>query len=347
MMGASATSAADGTFSVNFPSSTCPAGQTSVETYITAIGGNAGGAGSNPVLGMMALLGPCNTVAQGTYVTINELTTVAAQWALAQFIDSSGQMIGAPGTNLTGLNNGYTLAINDLANPTSGGPGSILAAPSCSGGSPVNCGVLTKMDTVANILAGCDSSTGAASAACTKLFSDTGIMSPGSGASLAAAHTIATDLAMTPTVAADLFSIQTSSTVSKFLPDLSSAPPDWVMALNYTKAKASGTVLFNTALAIAIDGAGNALVADANNFYAVGSFVSKLGPGGSPPASLFTNSDTRGDAIAGTSPDGVAIDASGNILLSTEIGVVKLNANGVPATGSTLHQCSFAHFRQP
>jgi len=38
----------------------------------------------------MAALGPCNSLTPFTNVTINPLTSATAQWALAQFFDSTG-----------------------------------------------------------------------------------------------------------------------------------------------------------------------------------------------------------------------------------------------------------------
>ncbi len=60
----------------------------------------------------MAALGPCDSLTPSTTVTINELTTVAAQWALAQFFDSTGHGIGTSSTNATGLKNAYAGAVN-------------------------------------------------------------------------------------------------------------------------------------------------------------------------------------------------------------------------------------------
>ena len=59
-------------------------------------------------------------------VNINELTTVAGAWALAQFTDSTGQTIGAPSTNATGLDNAASLAQADLADIANGRPRRLL-----------------------------------------------------------------------------------------------------------------------------------------------------------------------------------------------------------------------------
>src|SRR5208337_3781201 len=98
---ATAVSAGDGTFSLTF---SCAGNQ---ETYITATGGNAG-QGSNSAIGLMAALGPCESLVSGTSsATINELTTAAAEWSLTQFLDSNGRILGAPPSNTLGLQNAY------------------------------------------------------------------------------------------------------------------------------------------------------------------------------------------------------------------------------------------------
>src|SRR5262249_34824336 len=98
----------------------CPAGNP--ETYITAVGGDAG-KGSNAAIGLIVLSGPCQSLA-GSTVVINELSTVAAEWALSQFTDPSGQIVGAPGSNSAGLHNSFDLARTNLVNTSTGTPSS-------------------------------------------------------------------------------------------------------------------------------------------------------------------------------------------------------------------------------
>jgi hypothetical protein len=52
--------------------------------YLVALGGN-GGAGTNSAIGMMGVVGLSDTAPDS--VTLSELTTVAGEWALAQFLD--------------------------------------------------------------------------------------------------------------------------------------------------------------------------------------------------------------------------------------------------------------------
>ena len=110
-----------GTFGV--PPFTCPIGNP--ETYILATGGNAG-SGTNLAIGQMAVLGPCNSLSSSITVMVNELTTVAAQWALAQFSDPTGQKIGTSSTNARGLANAVLQIRTDLVNSATGRPASFL-----------------------------------------------------------------------------------------------------------------------------------------------------------------------------------------------------------------------------
>jgi hypothetical protein len=95
----STTTSANGNFLVGYTPPAVPA-----LLYLTAVGGNAG-AGSNTAIGLMSVAGMSNLVTQPVSVTLNELTTVAAEWALAQFTDATGQLIGAPSSNAAGLAN--------------------------------------------------------------------------------------------------------------------------------------------------------------------------------------------------------------------------------------------------
>ncbi|MGA2409080.1 MAG: choice-of-anchor D domain-containing protein, partial [Candidatus Binataceae bacterium] len=238
---AATTSDASGKFS--FLSFTCPAGNP--ETYIVALGGDAG-SGGNSAIGLMAALGPCASLSSPTAVTVNELTTVAAEWGLAQFSDPTGQNFGTSSTNPTGLANAVAQITSDLISSATGEPAAFFpAAAHCSGSSPpANCDGLERLDTDANILAACIESSGPASSACDALLNATG-----SGATtLQAAHVIATD----PTEDfSALFALQSGS--PPFTPALSTAPASWEIALNFTPSGAK----FKNPNRVAIDAAGD------------------------------------------------------------------------------------------
>ncbi len=89
------------------PHQQLPCASTAEPLYIVATGGNATSAtGSNAALALMAVLGPCGQLSSSTPIVLNELTTVAAAWALAPFITSATN-VGASATNAHGIANAF------------------------------------------------------------------------------------------------------------------------------------------------------------------------------------------------------------------------------------------------
>ena len=84
---AQTTSGSGGGFSFNAASYTCPAGQ---YAYITAAAGNTGANTANANSLLMAALGPCASLSATTNIWIDEPTTIAAAYALSNFITVSG-----------------------------------------------------------------------------------------------------------------------------------------------------------------------------------------------------------------------------------------------------------------
>lgn len=127
------------------------------EVFVIARSGFGGG----PIR-ILAFLGPCNALPSN--VAINEVTSIAAIWALHQFmLVSNNGSIGAPSTNATGLANAGLNATN-LANVTTGTtPGSALP--------PGATAPIAKINTLADIMAACDVTGGPPSTPCTSLFS--------------------------------------------------------------------------------------------------------------------------------------------------------------------------------
>jgi hypothetical protein len=306
---------ADGSFDLS--SYTCPAGNP--QTYISASGGNAG-AGANSAIGLMAALGPCNSLSTSTTIAINELTTAAAHWALAQFFDSGGHTIGAPPTNATGLKNAYigfaNLAdINSNTLAVSGNPSSLLPSPeTCAGGAPpANCDALERLNTLANILAGCVDSSGPSSSACAQLFCDAtpGLTYSGtcSGTptitdTIGAAHLIVTNPANNVSA---LYGLAAAG--APFSPALGAAPDGWEIALNFAPASAA----FNEPASIALDGSGNVFVANSNgrSMGNVGSVSELTAASGYATGLNFAPSGASIDA-----PVSVALDGSGNVFVA-------------------------------
>jgi len=253
---ASATSDAKGNFALS--SFTCPSAGS--ETYITAIGGDAG-AGVNSAIGLGAALGPCGNIGTSTRVIINELTTVATEWALAQFTDTSGRNIGAPPSNSSGLKIGFDSFAN-LADvqagddSISGKPSGFLMAPSCSTvGGVTNADALQRLNSLADILASCVESTGPASQACGSLFTDSGTTS--SMTTLTIAHAIASN---PNNNAAGIFTILHGSS-APFQPSLKTAPAGWGLTLNFSPPLAG----LDYPGGLALDAAGDVWVANGNS----------------------------------------------------------------------------------
>jgi hypothetical protein len=329
---ATTTSDSDGWFSIS--SYTCPSA--GVQTYLTAIGGDAG-YGDNPAIGMIALTGPCGSLTASSFVTINELTTVAAQWALARFIDTCGQStIGTSSTNATGLNNAVNLSESDLVLSylLSGGNSSNTGVPACflptarqcwSGTPPVNCDGLKRLDTLANIIASCINSSGSSSTQCRQLFcgATRGASWDGTSCSvtptptdtLAAAHAIVTH----PTSNVDtIFDVPPPPGMRLFEPVLTSAPADWTLALDFAPPGAN----FNGSASVILDSEGNVWV---GNF--AGGSITELNANGELVGN-FNNANIPGANFS--EPSTVVPDTTGNLWVTNRgsNGVTEFKSNG-------------------
>jgi hypothetical protein len=87
---ATTTSGADGTFSFNPSSYTCPAGQ---QAYVAAVGGAIGLNTNSPNSILMTAIGPCSSLTAGVSLWIDAPTTVAAAYALDNFISITGNTV--------------------------------------------------------------------------------------------------------------------------------------------------------------------------------------------------------------------------------------------------------------
>jgi trimeric autotransporter adhesin len=155
----SSTSDSSGNFL--FDSFVCPS--SNAQVYAVAVGGNPGSAtppsGTESPIALMAALGSCGALP--ATIVINEVSTVASVYALAQFFNTTVTLhipaIGAPSTDATGLTNGAALITTNLVDITSGAAGSFLSS---GVNSPAN------LDSLANILAACVVSNSQSSSPC-------------------------------------------------------------------------------------------------------------------------------------------------------------------------------------
>jgi hypothetical protein len=147
---------------------TCAA---NTQVYLYTLGGNPGTTGglSNTAAGLMAAAGNCPS--NGSFATttpfiqINEVSTVAAAYAFAAYA-SDALHVSSSGTSLgeLGIANAFLNAPN-IASLSTGQ--ALTATPAGNGTVPQ-----ATINTIADILASCINSTGAASSSCIMLFSN-------------------------------------------------------------------------------------------------------------------------------------------------------------------------------
>ena len=299
---------AGGSFSISGLYNGCNGATPGTLVYLVATGGNPGG-GNNPNLSLAAALGSCATLyanAATTSITVNEVTTVAAAYALAPFA-LDYQHIGATGTNPTGLVNAFSNA-TVLASNTYGH----------AGGDNLASGITVptaEINTLANILASCINSQGGSSgdgSSCGTIFAATGATDTFDAA-------IAMAQAPGDSAVTALYSLSSAS--APFQPTLgnTSAPNDFTLAVRYSGSELAAPY------GVALDAAGNAWVTNeaGNSVVKVPSLV---------PA-LATTKYAVGGILA---PRGISIDRSGNVWVANTGGnnVVELSSAGALKSGT-------------
>ena len=325
------------------------------QIYLVARGGKPGSAASadNDAIALLTALGACNEAASASPVVINEVTTAAAVYALAQFLSAGGNL-GASSTNTVGLKNAVATA-QALANIFTGSsPAATFAA---NGSSPA-----PKIDTLANLLNSCASST-AGGSACSGLFSATATSSGAPVNTLDAALNLVRNPAQN---VAKLYALAKAD--STFAPALAKQPSDWTLFINYTGGG------MNSPTSLGVASAGNVWVA---NYYGVASVFSPLGtplfaqgitgsglnvsfglavdanndawitnyPTTSAPGDTVSVFNINGQSVAGSSgystgantyPNGVAIDTDGSAWVADwgDSELTHLSSSGQELSGS-------------
>jgi hypothetical protein len=232
----------------------CPAGTS--QTYVVVRGGKPGPAATsvNSAIALLTATGACNQITASNQVVINEVTTVAAVYALSQFFSSGGNL-GATSTNTVGLQNAVATAsaLSDITAGTSPGP-----TFSINGTSPA-----PTINAVANLLNAC-TSTAPAGSNCNSLFAAT---TPAGSSAPANTLDAALNLVRNPAAnVAGLFSLATTSTA--FSPSLTTKPPDWTLYVDYSGGGMNGPS------GLGLDSAGNVWVA---SYFNAASVFSPLG----------------------------------------------------------------------
>jgi sugar lactone lactonase YvrE len=198
------TTGAGGSFTL--PSHMCPTPDSLV--YVQALGGNPGSYTGNNSINLIAVLGNCSAATSQVHVSINEATTIAAAYALAQFasVTASHTWIGTSSTNIVGLNNAAGPA-STLVNSTTGVPN----VTSSSAGIVLPTAVI---DTLADMLAACTNSTGASSSGCNTLFNATTVNGVRPVDTLQAALNIALHISIDATGNAWVSTFNTTATLT-------------------------------------------------------------------------------------------------------------------------------------
>jgi len=264
------------------------------QVYLTATGGNPGltdPTTNNNALVLVAAIGNCSNLASIPNLDIDEVTTVAAVYALAPFISLNTTAapyfnIGATSTNSAGLANAF-LDARLLADITSG------SAVTYANGSNLSIQA-AKLYALADAISYCVNSASSISTACASLVTAS---TPNGVAP--AANTIATTLSIvqhpgSSKIVGPVWNLINSQAPFPTTP-LTQAPYDWTMTLTITGGG------LNSPTALAIDASSNVWVADYNGG------LSAFGPQGAA-----FNSTGYGTSILAEC-FGLTIDTSGNI----------------------------------
>jgi hypothetical protein len=257
------------------------------QVYIVATGGNPGLASgtNNQALVMMAALGTCSNLSASSYIFINEVTTVAAAWALAPFM-ASATNVGASATNALGIQNAF-LNAGLLANTSNGTAATLPATQTIETG---------KLYALADSLASCINSNGGS--ACTPLFT---AATPAGGTT--PTNTLGAALNIVKNPGQNVKAV--FNAIGGFPPyatTLLKAPNDWTMSLTVTGGGLSGPS------AIDVDAEG--IVWVANYFFGGISAFSAQGIPISPNGYGTGNAVQIGDTIQ---TYGLTIDTLGDI----------------------------------
>jgi streptogramin lyase len=283
---------------------TCPSASTLV--YITSTGGNPGltAGTNNSALVLMSALLPCGSLGTLTGpIVINEVTTVASVYALAQFIGSggSGGNIGAPNTGGGGAQQGLTNAYNQVLNIINIYAGTASTTTSYGTGYVPQ----AEIDTLADILVPCVNSTGPTSSDCSNLLTDT---TPSGGTKPSTVLGAILDIALNPGHnVGTLFNLSTAN--AAFQPTLSVAPNDWTVAIAYDVSS------INHPQGLTIDGSGNIWITAWVSLNPANSEVVAISPLGQPAGNNPYTSTTN---LAGSA--GMAADLNGNVWVANSTG---------------------------
>lgn len=274
------------------------------QVYIVALGGNPGLSSSvdNQALVMVSAVGNCSNLAANT-VEVNELTTVAAAYALAPFMTSYDH-VGASATNTAGIANAFLNA--QLLVSTVTGTAATL---------PSNLAIEQgKLYALGNALAPCVASDG--TTACGALFT---AATPNGGS--APADTLSAVLNIVKNPGNNVPGVFNAiSTPAPYPKTMTQAPNDWTMSLTVT----GGGAYEPTGLAI--DKFGNVWVTN---------YGGPAPNGGNNPVGVIAYSPqgtpfsgTPFGSSAQTEAYGLAIDTNGDVWVTSEENISNGSTSG-------------------
>jgi sugar lactone lactonase YvrE len=252
------------------------------QLYVLVRGGEVAGAEDNSAITLASAPGACNQITSGTQLVVNEVTTAATAWGLAQFFGTAGNL-GASSTNTQGLANAVATVAN-LSNLTNGtSPGA--AFPTTVSSPAAKISPVAKINAVADLLNNCT----VTATACDALFSAT---TPNGGTTPSNTLDAVLNLVRNPgmNVATLLAQLPASA-----LP--SPAPTDWTLSINYH----GGGIDDKNPSGVGVDADGNIWVSTYSGL------VSEFSTTGAP---LFANGITGGGLLAS---DALAVDPEGDI----------------------------------
>jgi hypothetical protein len=282
----------DGTFSITGDYS-CPSATSQV--YLVATQGNPGlgTGGNNPALAMMTALGDCGNLSSSQFIWINEVTTVAAAWALAPFTADIAH-IGSSSTNYAGDAGTQSGLANAFLNAQ------LIADTSTGNVATLASNLTTEPDKIyalADAVAACINSNGSSSPGCSALFT---AATPNSGTAPTNTWDALMNIVKNPgNNVAGVFGAIGST--PPFATSLTQAPNDWTLSLTVNGGAVSSPE------SLAVDSQGNVWVADYNGG------LSAFNPQGTPlNASGFGTSGILGEDF------GLAIDPSDDVWVTVE-----------------------------
>ena len=288
-LGSSATTDSNGSFSFNFA---CPESGTLI--YATATGG------TNSYIYLTSALGACGSLPAS--VVINEVTTVAAAYALNGFVVAPPDNSGAP-LHIQGKPPGLDNAFATVSNLVSASNGLVAKSPAVVNQSAV----ANMLNSLSDALAACDNSNSVStqSPSCAELFSCatqgaaygshncTGGATPLPTNTFSAAWEIAKNAGIVSIEG--IYDVSTQS--SAYSPTLSAVPTDLTLLLAFA---VPNTIEGGP---LAIDGSGNVWTFNS----ASPSYLYQVSPAGS-----YNKYNAAGPFSSGNS-NSMAIDSSDNI----------------------------------